>query len=219
MGFLDAFISVKKTEEIPTPDEVKPVSKFRKGSVVSAPSQASTGTTPLTLPISAKTVTVNPEIVQTLEKAVSDSTPTEYTQFRAFFDSLSALPDNLRYTTAISVANAAKLTGPAILRAMDARIARLDQEKKNFETWATEEYNVAVSGRESAATDAQARIEELAAEIKDLTTKLNTLNLEASAEKERLEESAVSFMTAHDTVMASLKAERDTVANLLTSTT
>jgi hypothetical protein len=53
MGFLDAFISVKKTEEIPTPDEVKPVSKFRKGSVVSAPSQASTGTTPLTLPISA----------------------------------------------------------------------------------------------------------------------------------------------------------------------
>jgi len=218
MSFLSKFISIEKTEEHKTPEEAAPVSKFRKGSATPAPATPS-ATVPLTLPISAKTVTVNPQIVQTLEKAVADSTPTEYTQFRAFFDSLGALPDNMRYTTAISVANAAKLTGAAILRAMDARIARLDQEKSNFEKWATEEFDTAVTGRETAVAEAQARIEEMAAEIQVLTTKLNTLKLEASAEKERLESSAMSFMAAHDSVMASLKAERDTVANLLTSTT
>lgn len=215
MGFLDKFISVDKTEEMETPDE-KPVSKLKSGG--RGPSIAQAPASSLTLPLTSPSTVINPQIVETLEKAVIESTPAEYVQFRAFVESLASLPEDMRYTTALNVAAAAKLTGVIILRAMDARISRLDTEKTTFEKWAMQEFAVQVTNRESEAERRTVKISELANQIEVLTSELNTLKLNASQEKDRLESSAESFMAAHDKVLASLKAERDKVASLVTPT-
>lgn len=203
MGILNSFFTVNKTEELPRDPQnaPEPVSRLK----------SSTSVAPLTIAPLNTPPTLDPKIVETLESAVAEATHVEYAQFRAFVDSLSALPDNIRYSTALNVAAAAKLTSEQILKAMDVRIARLDNEKLAFEKWATSEYAQAVTARQSAAESAQQKIATLASQIQELTNEANTLTIEATAEATRLQESAQAFELAWASIKEKLSAERNVI--------
>jgi len=218
MGLLDMFIERSNDEKKNTGEHevvaARPVSRFSRGSSVPTPSP----TQALTLTPVTTHGQPSPDIVNALESAVAKATPQEYTQFRAFFDSLAGVPEGQRYVTALNVAKAAKLSGDSILHAMDTRIAALDKEKTGFDQWSSKEQVTMVDEKEKAAAQAQARITALATEIQDLTTTMNQFIMEASANRENIASNAATFSASFETVKAKLLSERSLIASLITPT-
>lgn len=214
MGLFDRFISIERTQEMPTPSEGAPVSRHAK---IVAPGV--TAISPLVITSAGTTATLDPQLVQNLEAKVAENTPAEYAQFRAFFDSLAALPENIRYSTAINVAKAAKLSPDAILKAMDTRIKNFLIEKEGFDNWIATETKTFIDDNHTKIAQTQQQILELSKQIEALTAENQSRSLVIQEEQTRISTNAQKFSMAHDNVLQRLNAERSAFATALTPNT
>ncbi|HEU4559172.1 MAG TPA: hypothetical protein VFS20_15025, partial [Longimicrobium sp.] len=179
---------------------------------------APAGAAPQSVAVPAVAGAADPEFVEQLKASADASKKTAYTQFKALFAALSAVPDEATRTQlAISAAQASHGFGAAqVAEAIEDRLKILAAEKASFEGAVKEETDHSVGGSQAEIEKTRAEITKKIEEIKALETKAAELERAAAEARATIDANSARFAASYAVVEAELAAERARIAPFLT---
>lgn len=108
-----------------------------------------------------------------------------------------------------------KLTKEQVIGAIDARMNRLGQIERAYQTQVDASYQKNVVARENRISDARTRITQAQADIARLEAQIQQLDIEKSQAESEITQSKNSFSFAHGTLIDELTAQKVTLENNL----
>jgi hypothetical protein len=161
------------------------------------------------------------ETVKALSEALNKSKLPGYEQFRIVFDTLasSGMPENVRYTTALSLLAATqKIDGKAVVASIADRLNLLANEEQSFKVDFAKATDEQVTQAEKKIEDIEAEVAKKKAEIQELENQRISLAQQAGEARVALERERASFIASLESVRTGLMQEQQRITVYVPST-